>query len=74
MDLALSNLQWLICHKTKPNQTKSYTEASYTQRVGAPTTSITSTTEDTFRGLCCFVHVICAPQTSTYQNITKLLT
>ena len=23
MDLALNNLQWLICHKTKPNQTKS---------------------------------------------------
>ena len=23
-DLALNNLQWLICHKTKPNQTKSY--------------------------------------------------
>ena len=22
MDLALYNLQWLICHKTKPNQTK----------------------------------------------------
>ena len=21
-DLALDNLQWLICHKTKPNQTK----------------------------------------------------
>ena len=21
-DLALSNLQWLICHKTKPNQTR----------------------------------------------------
>ncbi len=21
-DLALSNLQWLICHKTKTNQTK----------------------------------------------------
>ena len=21
-DLALNNLQWLICHKTKPNQTK----------------------------------------------------
>ena len=20
-DLALNNLQWLICHKTKPNQT-----------------------------------------------------
>ena len=20
MDLALNNLQWLICHKTKPNQ------------------------------------------------------
>ena len=23
-DLALNNLQWLIYHKTKPNQTKSY--------------------------------------------------
>ena len=23
-DLALNNLQWLICHKTQPNQTKSY--------------------------------------------------
>ena len=22
MDLALNNLQWLICHKTKPNKTK----------------------------------------------------
>ena len=22
MDLRLNNLQWLICHKTKPNQTK----------------------------------------------------
>ena len=22
MDLALNNLQWLICHKTKPNPTK----------------------------------------------------
>ena len=22
MDLALNNLQWFICHKTKPNQTK----------------------------------------------------
>ena len=22
MDLVLNNLQWLICHKTKPNQTK----------------------------------------------------
>ena len=21
MDLALSNLQWLMCHKTKPNHT-----------------------------------------------------
>ena len=21
-DLALDNLQWLICHKTKPNQTR----------------------------------------------------
>ena len=21
-NLALNNLQWLICHKTKPNQTK----------------------------------------------------
>ena len=23
-DLALNNLQWLTCDKTKPNQTKSY--------------------------------------------------
>ena len=23
MDLALNNLQWLMCHKTKPNETKS---------------------------------------------------
>ena len=23
-DLALNNLQWLTCHKTKANQTKSY--------------------------------------------------
>ena len=23
-NLALNNLQWLICHKTQPNQTKSY--------------------------------------------------
>ena len=22
MDLALNNLHWLMCHKTKPNQTK----------------------------------------------------
>ena len=22
MDLALNNIQWLICHQTKPNQTK----------------------------------------------------
>ena len=22
MDLALNNLHWLICHETKPNQTK----------------------------------------------------
>ena len=22
MDLALNNQQWLICHKTKPNQTE----------------------------------------------------
>ena len=22
LDLALNNLQWLICHKTRPNQTK----------------------------------------------------
>ena len=26
MDLALNNLQWLICHKTKLNQTKPKTE------------------------------------------------
>ena len=25
MDLALNNLQWLICHKTQPKQTNKYT-------------------------------------------------
>ena len=25
-DLSLNNLQWLICHKTQPNQTKPSTE------------------------------------------------
>ena len=25
MDLALNNQQWLICHKTKPNQTHTHT-------------------------------------------------
>ena len=29
MDLALNNLQWLICHKTKPNATKTYCYTSY---------------------------------------------
>ena len=28
-DLALNNLRWLICHKTKLNQTKSYTSNTY---------------------------------------------
>ena len=27
-DLALNNLQWLICHKIKPNQTMNYSKAS----------------------------------------------
>ena len=26
-DLALNNLQWLICHKTKPNQTNQQLES-----------------------------------------------
>ena len=26
MDLALNNLQWLMCHKTKPKQTKNLSE------------------------------------------------
>ena len=30
-DLALNNLQWLICHKTKPNQTK--TKERITQKL-----------------------------------------
>ena len=29
LDLALNNLQWLICHKTKPNQTKPNLSFSY---------------------------------------------
>ena len=28
-DLALNDLQWLICQKTKPNQTKSYISYIY---------------------------------------------
>ena len=27
-DLALNNLQWLICNKTKPNQTKTHVAQS----------------------------------------------
>ena len=30
-DLALNNLQWLICHQTKPNQTKSRLIYTYKQ-------------------------------------------
>ena len=29
LDLALNNLQWLICHKTKPNQTNQITGKNY---------------------------------------------
>ena len=29
IDLALDNLQWLMCHKTKPNQTKQSVYKSY---------------------------------------------
>ena len=28
-DLALNNLQWSICHKTKPNQTKKQNKAIF---------------------------------------------
>ena len=31
-DLALNNLQWLICHKTKPNQIKSLTMMSLSRK------------------------------------------
>ena len=31
-DLVLYNLQWLICHNTKPNQTKSYIYLIYMYR------------------------------------------
>ena len=31
-DLALNNLQCLICHKTKPNQTKSYVFNIYVKK------------------------------------------
>ena len=35
-DLALSNPQWLICHKTKPNQTQEYTCEKFVEHyVGA---------------------------------------
>ena len=29
MDLALNNLQWLVCHKTKSNQTKTKQNKKY---------------------------------------------
>ena len=29
MDLALNNLKWLICHKTKQNQTVTWTPAKF---------------------------------------------
>ena len=31
-NLTLNNLQWLICHKTKPNQTTSYIFSIYVKR------------------------------------------
>ena len=35
MDFALNNLQWLICHKTKPNQTKpSLSLVAFTKTTG----------------------------------------
>ena len=48
MDLALNNLQRLICHKTKPNQTKSVILAQmveaeeYADRISAQTPPPTS--------------------------------
>ena len=42
--------------------------------VSAPTTIILPTTVNTFQSLNCFGRVIYMPQTSTYQNIEKLLT
>ena len=29
MDLALNNLQWLVCHKTKPDQNTTEIEAPF---------------------------------------------
>ena len=49
---------------------KSRTEWIHTQRVSAPTTTILPTTAVTNYD---FIHVIYEPQTSVYQNITKLL-
>ena len=59
MDLALNNLQKLICHKTQ--QTK-------------PTTTILQVTTRTYYNLNCFRHVIYSQQTCTYPNSAQFLT
>ena len=47
---------------------------SNAQSVSAPTTTILPITLGTYHGMNCFSHMIYMPQTSTYQNIAKLLT
>ena len=48
--------------------------SSHTQRISAPTTTILPTIVGTLHGLNFFVHLIYIQQTSTYENIGKLLT
>ena len=47
---------------------------SSTQHVSAPTITILPNMMATFHGLKHFDHVIYMPQTSTYENVAKLLT
>ena len=63
-------LHWMFIYVTF----KSYMEWSNTHHASTPITTILSTTVSTYHGLNYFGHMVYAPQTSTYQNIAKLLT
>ena len=53
---------------------KSHIEWSNAQYISTLTTIILPSTAGNYHSLNCFTHMICMPQTSTYQNIAKSLT
>ena len=65
MDLALNNLQWLMCLKTKPKQTKSH---------GFNCLSLQTTTYKKIAKLLTHPRIIEKAIYAYYQNIAKLLT